>query len=79
MRLCTAPREMEETAWSLPSLQLRLLWQQRLRENRELIPRFIEETLRLESPIKGAFRLAPKQQVAGSRIVLVDDVNVAAA
>jgi cytochrome P450 len=32
--------------------------QRRLREHRELIPRFIEETLRLESPIKGAFRLA---------------------
>jgi cytochrome P450 len=39
--------------------------QQRLREDRRLIPRFIEETLRLESPIKGAFRLARKSTSLG--------------
>jgi cytochrome P450 len=32
--------------------------QQRLREQPQLIPRFVEETLRLESPVKGDFRLA---------------------
>jgi cytochrome P450 len=32
--------------------------QQQLRDDRSLIPAFIEETLRLESPIKGTFRLA---------------------
>ena len=32
--------------------------QQALRDNRELIPNFIEESLRTESPIKGDFRLA---------------------
>ena len=31
--------------------------QQRLRDNRELIPNFIEECLRIESPVKGDFRL----------------------
>jgi cytochrome P450 len=32
--------------------------QQRLREHPELIPNFVEETLRMESPVKGDFRLA---------------------
>ncbi len=32
--------------------------QQRLRRERELIPNFIEETLRMESPVKGDFRLS---------------------
>ena len=32
--------------------------QQRLRERRELIPNFVEEVLRFESPVKGDFRLA---------------------
>jgi len=32
--------------------------QQRLRDDRSLIPGFIEETLRIESPVKGDFRLA---------------------
>jgi cytochrome P450 len=32
--------------------------QARLRANRDLIPRFVEETLRTEGPIKGEFRLA---------------------
>ncbi|WP_041316867.1 cytochrome P450 [Mycolicibacter sinensis] len=34
--------------------------QQRLRENRDLIPRFIEESLRIQSPTKIDFRLARK-------------------
>ncbi|MGD0698281.1 MAG: cytochrome P450 [Trebonia sp.] len=55
----------QETTVRLLSTALRLICdqpglQRRLRENRALIPRFIEETLRLESPIKGAFRLALK-------------------
>ena len=32
--------------------------QQQLRERRELVPNFIEECLRIESPVKGDFRLA---------------------
>ena len=32
--------------------------QQLLRERRELIPNFVEECLRIESPVKGDFRLA---------------------
>jgi cytochrome P450 len=32
--------------------------QQRLRDDRELIPNFVEECLRIESPVKGDFRLA---------------------
>jgi cytochrome P450 len=60
----------QETTVRLLSTALRLICdqpglQQRLRENRELIPRFIEETLRLESPIKGAFRLALKTTTLG--------------
>ena len=60
----------QETTVRLLSTALRLIGdepglQQRLREHRELIPRFIEETLRLESPIKGAFRLALKTTTVG--------------
>jgi len=60
----------QETTVRLLSTALRLICddpelQQRLREHRELIPRFIEETLRIESPIKGAFRLALKTTVVG--------------
>ncbi|MGZ7012367.1 MAG: cytochrome P450, partial [Acidimicrobiales bacterium] len=32
--------------------------QQRLRDDRELVPNFVEECLRIESPVKGDFRLA---------------------
>jgi cytochrome P450 len=32
--------------------------QKKLRENRELIPNFVEECLRMEGPVKGDFRLA---------------------
>lgn len=40
--------------------------QQRLREDRELIPNFVEECLRFEGPVKGDFRLAKKPvQVGG--------------
>ena len=60
----------QETTVRLLSTALRLICdepglQQRLREHRELIPRFIEETLRIESPIKGAFRLALKTTTVG--------------
>jgi cytochrome P450 len=34
--------------------------QRRLREDRSLVPNFLEESLRLESPIKSHFRLAAK-------------------
>jgi cytochrome P450 family 150 subfamily A5 len=37
-----------------------------LRERRDLIPNFVEETLRIEAPVKGDFRLARRQsEVAG--------------
>jgi cytochrome P450 len=39
--------------------------QQRLRDNREIIPNFIEECLRFESPVKGDFRLARKSTTLG--------------
>jgi cytochrome P450 len=39
--------------------------QQQLRANRDLISRFVEETLRLEGPIKGEFRLALKSTTLG--------------
>jgi cytochrome P450 family 150 subfamily A5 len=40
--------------------------QKRLREDRSLIPNFVEECLRIEGPVKGDFRLAKKPtQVAG--------------
>ena len=43
--------------------------QQKLRDNRELVPAFIEEMLRLESPIKGTFRLAKvATTIAGTEI-----------
>jgi cytochrome P450 len=39
--------------------------QQRLRENPALIPKFIEETLRVEAPIKGSFRLVKRPTELG--------------
>ena len=39
--------------------------QQLLRERRELIPDFVEETLRIESPVKGDFRLARRDATVG--------------
>ena len=53
----------QETTVRLLGTALRLIGddadlQDRLRRERALIPNFIEETLRIESPIKGDFRLA---------------------
>jgi cytochrome P450 len=43
--------------------------QQLLREQRELIPDFVEETLRIEAPVKGDFRLARRRTtIAGVAI-----------
>ena len=43
--------------------------QQLLRERRNMIPDFVEETLRLEAPVKGDFRLARREAtVAGVQI-----------
>ena len=39
--------------------------QKRLRENRDLIPNFIEECLRIEGPVKGDFRLAKRPTTLG--------------
>jgi cytochrome P450 family 150 subfamily A5 len=39
--------------------------QQLLRERRDLIPNFVEETLRLEAPVKGDFRLARRPATIG--------------
>jgi cytochrome P450 family 150 subfamily A5 len=39
--------------------------QQRLRDDRELIPEFVEEMLRLESPIKAYFRMARRTTMLG--------------
>lgn len=39
--------------------------QQRLREDRSLIPNFVEECLRMEGPVKGDFRLAKKPTQVG--------------
>jgi len=39
--------------------------QELLRERHDLIPDFVEETLRIESPVKGDFRLARRQTVLG--------------
>ncbi len=39
--------------------------QKRLREDRSLIPNFVEESLRIEGPVKGDFRLAKKPTQVG--------------
>jgi cytochrome P450 len=39
--------------------------QQRLREDRSLIPNFVEECLRIEGPVKGDFRLAKRPTKVG--------------
>jgi cytochrome P450 len=39
--------------------------QKRLREDRSLIPGFVEESLRIEGPVKGDFRLAKKPSKLG--------------
>jgi cytochrome P450 family 150 subfamily A5 len=73
----------QETTVRLLATALRLIadnpeLQQRLRDDRALIPRFLEETLRLEGPIKGAFRLTRKSTTlagvdlpAGTTVLLV--------
>lgn len=53
----------QETTVRLLSFALRTIAerpdiQQALRDDRELIPNFVEETLRFESPLRGQFRLA---------------------
>jgi cytochrome P450 len=55
----------QETTAKLLSAAMRILCdhpdlQQTLRDDRSLIPAFIEETLRIESPVKSAFRLVRK-------------------
>jgi cytochrome P450 len=53
--------------------------QQRLRDERDLIPNFVEECLRIESPVKGDFRLARRttelggvEIPAGSTVMVVN-------
>src|SRR5204862_8171854 len=53
----------QETTVRLLSFALKMLCerpdlQQLVREDRDRIPNFIEETLRLESPLRGQFRMA---------------------
>jgi cytochrome P450 len=60
----------QETTVRLLSAALQVLGerpdlQQQLRDRRELIPNFIEELLRLESPIQGEFRLARRRTTVG--------------
>jgi len=61
----------QETTVRLLGAALRLIaerpqLQQLLRERRDLIPDFVEETLRIEAPVKGDFRLARRPtSVAG--------------
>lgn len=60
----------QETTTQLLSFALRELaerpdLQQRLRQDTSLIPTFLEETLRMESPIKSHFRLASKTTTIG--------------
>jgi cytochrome P450 family 150 subfamily A5 len=60
----------QETTVRLLSTALKLIaedpeLQQRLRTERERIPNFIEECLRIESPVKGDFRLAKRNTTVG--------------
>ena len=60
----------QETTAKLLGAALRILCdrpdlQQALRDDRALIPSFIEETLRMESPVKTTFRLARKSTRVG--------------
>ena len=60
----------QETTVRLLTFSLRYLAehpdvQERLRHERELIPTFVEEMLRLESPIKAHFRLARRTTTVG--------------
>jgi cytochrome P450 len=60
----------QETTAKLLGAALRILCdrpdlQQALRDDRKLIPAFIEETLRMESPVKTTFRLARRSTCVG--------------
>jgi cytochrome P450 len=60
----------QETTVRLLGFALRMLGerpdlQEQLREDRDRIPNFIEETLRLESPLRGQFRLARLRTTVG--------------
>lgn len=60
----------QETTTKLLSAAIRLLAErpdvvERLRADRSRIPNFVEEILRMESPVKSAFRLAKKDTVLG--------------
>ena len=60
----------QETTVRLLTASLRMLaerpdLQQLLRDERDRIPNFIEETLRIESPIQGSFRLARRSTMVG--------------
>jgi cytochrome P450 len=60
----------QETTAKLLTAAMRVLGdrpdiQQRLRDNRGLIPNFIEESLRMDSPVKSDSRLARKKAVLG--------------
>ena len=41
--------------------------QRKLREDRSLLPNFIEECLRIESPVKGDFRLSRVPMTVGEQ------------
>jgi len=60
----------QETTTKLLSAAMRVIGDQpevqsELRKNRKLIPSFLEETLRLESPVKSHFRLAERSTTIG--------------
>lgn len=60
----------QETTTKLLSAAIRVIGDQtgvqgELRKNRKLIPSFLEETLRLESPVKSHFRLAERSTTIG--------------
>jgi cytochrome P450 len=60
----------QETTTKLLSAALRVIaensdLQRRLRDDRALIPSFLEETLRLESPVKSHFRMARTSTTVG--------------
>lgn len=59
-----------ETTVRLLSTMLRFLvedpaLQRRIRHDRSLIPNFVEEALRIESPVKGSFRLSRRPSAVG--------------
>src|SRR5207302_7285058 len=73
----------QETTVRLLSFALKMLGErpdleQLVREDRDRIPNFIEETLRIESPLRGQFRMARKRTTlagvdipAGSSVLLL--------